>query len=154
MALKKIKGIGASKSQRFGAELIAIIQDYCSEHNIQRNQMSGLVAEALAVKAPKIDTKTVSFELFKAGKTIDEIALERSFARSTIEGHLAHFVGLGELDIFTVMDREKVEELEGFFRANNTASSAEAKAHFEEQYSYGDIKMVLGYLSAGEEGEG
>ena len=148
--LKKIKGIGAARSQRFGAELIAIIQQYCQENHVQTNHMSGLVAEALALKAPKIDTKTQSFDLYKAGKNLDEIAAERGFATSTIEGHLSHFIGLGELDIFTVMEREQVEEIEGYFRENNTASSAEAKAHFKDKYSYGQIKMVLVYLSAGE----
>jgi uncharacterized protein YpbB len=146
-SLKKIKGVGATKSQRFGAELIAIIQEYCTEQNIPSNQLSGFAAEALAVKAPKVDTKTVTFELFKAGKTVEEIALERGFVSSTIEGHLAHFVGLGELDIFQLIEREKVEEIEQFFRNNNTASSAEAKAHFEDKYSYGEIKLVLQHLS-------
>lgn len=146
-SLKKIKGVGATKSQRFGAELIAIIQEYCTEQKIQSNQLSGFAAEALAVKAPKVDTKTVTFELFKAGKTVEEIALERGFVSSTIEGHLAHFVGMGELDIFQLIEREKVEEIEQFFRDNNTASSADAKAHFEDKYSYGEIKLVLQYLA-------
>ena len=113
--------------------------------------MSEIEAEALAVKAPKTDSKVVSLELFKSGKTVDEIAAERSFARSTIEGHLAHFVGLGELDVFALMPREQVEEIERFFREQNTASSAEAKAHFGEKYSYGEIKLVLQHLSVGED---
>jgi Helix-turn-helix domain/HRDC domain len=151
--LKKIKGIGAAKSLRFGADLIAIIQEYCTEFKIPTGHLDELSAAMLVERPPKIDTKTISYDLFKTGKTIDEIALERSLVRTTIEGHLSHFVSLGELDIFAVMEREKVEELEGYFREHNTASSAEAKAFFEEKYSYGEIKMVLGYLSVGEEGE-
>lgn len=152
-ALKKIKGIGAGKSQRFGADLIAIIQNYCTEHRIETGQMTALADAALAEKAPKTDTKTVSFEMFKAGKTIDEIAGERGFVHSTIEGHLAHFVGLGELDIYTLMSREQVQEIEDFFREHNTQASAEAKAHFGEKYSYGQIKMVLQYMNAEEQGK-
>ena len=150
VALKKIHGIGKGKSARFGADLFAIIQNYCTEDHIHTGQMSGVAASALAEQAPKTDTKMLSFELFKTGKTIDEIAAERGFVRTTIEGHLAHFVGLGELDIFTLLDREQVEEIEQFFIGHNTQSSAEAKAHFGEKYSYGQIKMVLQYLSAGE----
>jgi hypothetical protein len=150
-ALKKIKGIGAAKSQRFGAALIAIIQGYCTEYKVQTNQMSAFVADALAIKPPKMDTKKVSLELFNAGKNLDEIASERGFVRNTIEGHLAHFVGTGELDIFTLLSRDQVAEIEDFFRKNNTASSAEAKAHFQDNYSYGQLKMVLQYLSVGAE---
>jgi hypothetical protein len=149
-ALKKIKGIGAAKSQRYGADLIAIIQIYCTEYHIDTGQMTALADAALAARAPKTDTKTMSFEMFKAGKTIDEIAAERGLVRSTIEGHLAHFVGLGELDILTVMDREKVLEIETYFLEHQTRSSGEAKAHFGEKYSYSEIRIVLQYLLAGE----
>lgn len=148
-ALKKIKGIGAVKSEQFGAELIAIVQGYCTENNLEGNQLSALFAETLEKKAPKVDTKTHSFELFQAGKTLDEIAEERGLTRNTIEGHLAHFVGLGELDIFSLMDKEKVEELEQFFRDQETESSAAAKAHFGDRCSYGEIKMVLGHMRVG-----
>lgn len=149
-ALKKIKGIGASKAARFGAELIAIVQAYCTEQRIQGSTLSALEAEALAVKPPKIDSKVQSLEMFKAGKTLDEIAAERGLVRGTIEGHLGHFVSTGELNVFDLMPSEEVDEIEAFFREKNTASSAEAKAHFGEKYSYGQIKWVLQHLSAGE----
>ena len=147
-ALKKIKGIGAHKTQRFGAELIALIQTYCTEQKVQTGQILGLMAEEEPEKPPKVDTKMVSFDLFKAGKTIDEIAAERGFARSTIEGHLAHFVGLGTLDILQVMPLEAVEEIGEYFFDYDTRLSGDAKTHFGEKYSYGEIKMVLEYINA------
>jgi len=146
VALKKIKGIGAAKSQRFGSDLIAIIQAYCTEHRIHTGQIAEMAAEMLVEKVPKTDSKVLTLERFKAGKTIDEIAVERDFVRSTIEGHLAYFVGLGELDIFNLMDRSQVQEIESFFLEHNTPTSTEAKAHFGEKYSYGEIKMVLEYM--------
>ena len=151
-ALKKIKGIGAGKSQRFGTDLIAIVQEYCDRYKVQTDRIIGLTAPPEEGKPPRPDTKMLSFELFRAGKTIDEIAQERGFVRSTIEGHLAHFVGLGELDIFAVMDEKAVQEIEAYFREHNTASSAEAKAYFEDRYSYGQIKMALSYINAVEKG--
>ncbi len=153
-ALKKIKGIGAGKSRHFGTDLIAIVQEYCDHYKVQTGRIIGLTAPPEEEKPPRPDTKMLSFDLFKAGKTIDEIAQERGFVRSTIEGHLAHFVGLGELDIFAVMDGRAVEEIETYFREHNTVSSAEAKAHFEDRYSYGQIKMVLSYISGLEREEG
>lgn len=147
-ALKRIKGIGTAKLARFGPELIAIVQEYCTENKIYTTAMPDLQEETLVVKVPKPDTKKVSFDLYKSGKTIEEIATERGFAISTIQGHLAHFVGLGELDIFDLMPRDQVQEIEEYFRANNTITSAEAKAHFGDKYSYGDLKMVQIYLSS------
>ncbi|MBV6440667.1 MAG: helicase [Haliscomenobacteraceae bacterium CHB4] len=153
-ALKKVKGIGAGKSQRFGADLIALVQGYCDEYKVRTGQMIGLMAPPEEEKPPKPDTKKVSFDLFRAGKTVDEIAHERALVPGTIEGHLAHFVSLGELDIYTVMELEDVHEIVQFFHGNNTRSGSEAKAHFGEKYSYGKIKMVLQYMDASEREEG
>ncbi|MBL7780583.1 MAG: helix-turn-helix domain-containing protein, partial [Saprospiraceae bacterium] len=144
--LKKIKGIGSVKIQQFGPELITIVQQYCSEFNVPTEQLLELAAEALAADKPKVDTKIQSFELFKAGKTIDEIAAERNFVRSTIEGHLAHFIGTGELDIFSIMERPEVEEIEAFFRGQEAIALSAAKAHFEDKYSYAQLKMVVEYM--------
>jgi uncharacterized protein YpbB len=148
--LKKVKGIGTVKLKQFGAELTAMVQAYCEEFNIPTEQLVEM-AEAMEDKPVKIDTKTQSFELYKAGKTVEEIARERSLATSTIEGHLGHFIGIGELDIFQLMQREQVEEIEAFFREQNTTISAAAKAFFGDKYSYGQIKMVLDYMRIGKE---
>jgi hypothetical protein len=149
-ALKKVKGIGEAKVKQFGEELTAMIQEYCVENHIEADQLPEIPLE----KPAKTESKTLSLEMFKSGKTIDEIALERGFVRGTIEGHLATFVGLGELDVFKIMEREPVQEIEQFFREKNTQISSEAKAHFEEKYSYGEIKMVLEYMKAvGREGD-
>ncbi len=141
-ALKKVRGIGEVKVRRFGAAIIGIIEKYCEANNIPSN----LMTQAEPVKSSKPDTKALSFELFEAGKTIDEIAAERGFVRGTIEGHLAHFVSLGQLDVFRLMEKEKVEEISQFFVTNHTQSSSAAKANFGEKYSYSEIKMVLEHL--------
>lgn len=96
-----IPGIGSTKVKQYGDVLLEMILSYCAENNLVSN------LDALASprkpkpeskpKADKPDTKRTSFELFKAGKTIEEIAKERGFVTSTIEGHLAHFVESGEL---------------------------------------------------------
>lgn len=143
--LKRVKGIGEGKIRQFGEDLLGIIQAYCAEHNIVVNELPEIALE----KPPKVDTKTLSFELFKSGKTIEEIAQARGFVRSTIENHLAAFVGLGELDIFSLMDREPVAEIEGFFREHNTMAKGEAKAYFEDKYSYSEINLVWQYMQAG-----
>ena len=54
-----------------------------------------LNAEQEAEKAG-LDSKAISLDLFVNGKSIEEIAADRGFANSTIEIHLAYFVGSGE----------------------------------------------------------
>ncbi|NUO01557.1 MAG: helix-turn-helix domain-containing protein [Saprospiraceae bacterium] len=142
-ALKKIHGIGAVRSKQFGAEILDIIQKYCLAKGLANIQLS---LPEPPPKAPKTDTKLLSFELFKAGKNIAAIAEERGLAISTIETHLANFVGLGELDIFEVVARDKVDTIIQFFLEHRTRSLKEAKEYLGDDYSYGELRMVLTYL--------
>src|SRR5438093_3933219 len=79
-SLKKISGIGKGKLKRFGADLLSIVRKYCAEKNIA----------ARPPEPSKVDTKRVSLDLYRAGRTIAEIAAQRHLAVSTIEGHLAY----------------------------------------------------------------
>src|SRR5438876_12417307 len=92
--------------------------------------------------------KQVSFDLYKSGKTVAEIAAERHLAVSTIEGHLAYFSARRELDISEFLTKEQVDEIARFFEERNTESIAEAKAHFGERFLYGQLRMVIEHLKA------
>ncbi len=141
-ALKKVKGIGEAKSKRYGTEILEMIQDYCIAKGLEGKQLS--LTEP--TKKVKIDTKKLSFDLFKAGKSIAEIAQERGLTTSTIEGHLGHYIEAGELDIFDVMEKEKVNKIAAFVKENPTEQLSPIKEHFGDAYSYGEIKMALYYL--------
>ncbi len=146
-ALKKVNGIGETKAKRYGAEILEIIQEYCKDKGLEGVQLS------LTEKPPKLktDTKALSLELFKAGKSMAQIAQERGFAVGTIEGHLGHYIETGELDIFELIDKEKVNAIEAFVKENPTEQLAPIKAHFGEAYSYGEMRMVLQYLKRSSE---
>ncbi|MFA4853487.1 MAG: helix-turn-helix domain-containing protein, partial [Bacteroidales bacterium] len=94
----------------------------------------------------KPDSKKLSFDLYKAGKTIEEIAQERSFVVSTIEGHLAHYVGTGELDIYSFITKENVNLISEYFTQNKTTSLGDAKAYFGNKVTYSELIFVFKYL--------
>jgi hypothetical protein len=145
--LKQISGIGKAKLEQFGTHIIGIVIDYCKQYNIDTTNTTFLAKpEVEKVILQKIDTKKLSYDLFKAGKTIEEIALERGFAPSTIEGHLSMYVAVGELDIFDLMDKNKVNQIIQYFEKAESRALGEAKAFLGNAYSYGEIKMVLSYL--------
>jgi uncharacterized protein YpbB len=141
--LKSIKGMGSKKLKSFGAELLDIIGRYTSENNIT------LTVRDIQESLPKIEkqsTKQISFDLFKSGKTMAEIATQRELALSTIEGHLSHFVSTGELDIFQFMSPQKVIEISDYFKINNSRDIGPAKAHFGDSVSFGELRMVIGHI--------
>lgn len=145
--LKKISGVGDVKLRMYGAEIIDIIESYCTNNNLIANTLK-IPFSKKSTKKKKKDTKEISFNAYKAGKKIVEIAEERGMTSGTIAGHLAHYVGLGEVDIYELMEEESVEEISNFFRDNLTSSRKEAKDHFGDKYGYNDLKMVLAYLES------
>jgi uncharacterized protein YpbB len=102
--------------------------------------------DAKPTKSKKPDTKQITFDLYKQGKTIFEIATERSLTTNTIQGHLSHFIALGEVEITDLMKKKDVDRISDFFIKNNTTVSKEGKIYFGEAYSYNELKMVLAFL--------
>jgi hypothetical protein len=140
--LRQISGIGKSRLRRYGKEISALIQKYCAEQQLSQNPTTTRARP----QARTSETKRHSFELFRAGMSVDEIAAKRGLARSTIEGHLSHFIGLGDLDVHAVLDRETVADIQQFLMAHPEAAAAEAKSHFGEKYSYGELNMVIRHV--------
>jgi uncharacterized protein YpbB len=98
------------------------------------------------VPKKKKDTRMVTLEMFKEGKSVQKIALERGLAKSTIEGHLEKFVASGEIGIEGLIDREKASLIAGYFQKNNASGLNEAKAALGEKVSYGELRIMKEYL--------
>ena len=97
-SLLAIKGIGKVKAEIFGEELLQIIMGYCSESGLEVQPLEPHERK-LKTKEPKPDTKLLSFNVFKQGKSVQEIAAERHLTASTIESHLAHFIEFNAINI-------------------------------------------------------
>ncbi len=91
----------------------------------------------------KVNTKEISFNLYKEGKTIEEIALERSLAHSTIEGHLAYYVGEGLLDVHKFVDKEKIYAIKEVARRLETTQLSPIKSKLGDEYTYSDLRFVM-----------
>ncbi|HOV11714.1 MAG TPA: helix-turn-helix domain-containing protein, partial [Bacteroidales bacterium] len=138
-ALKTIKGIGKVKSETYGPEIISMILDYCRDNDIVPEQ----IEIPVKIKKEKIDSKNVSLDLYKEGKSIVEIAKERGLSTQTIEGHLAHFVGRGILDVTAFVAEEKVNKVLALLSANNHKSLKEIKEKLGDEISYNELNFVV-----------
>ncbi len=144
--LKLINGLGAKKIEQFGADIIQIIQLFCDDNGIERMEIP--LKNAGKEKKPKIDSKKVSFEMYQAGKSLEEIASERALSPGTIESHLAHYVGLGKLDIKLFIAEEKLKKMLEYFESVENKSFGAAKARFGEAITYGELRMAMSYLES------
>ncbi|WP_347839761.1 helix-turn-helix domain-containing protein [uncultured Draconibacterium sp.] len=145
-SLKLINGLGPRKITQFGADISGIIQHYCTENNIEKGEIP--LQEPKQEKKEKKDTKLLTYELFVAGKSIDDIAKERALSANTIEGHLAHYIKLGELDATQLVDEEKLEKIAAYFEKTDDKSFGTAKGHFGNEVSYGELRIGLSYFES------
>jgi hypothetical protein len=143
MELKSVKGMGGTRLQQFGKEILELVIAF----RRQKGMELPIGAEKEAAKA-SMDTKQISYESYKSGKSIPEIAQERNFAISTIEGHLAHFVGLGELSIDGLVDPDKVKTIVAYIEKHKIHGINELRAALGNDYSYSEIRFVIGYMEA------
>ncbi len=144
-SFKMIEGFGDKKLKKYGIAISEMVEKYCKELGIPTDLSVAEVALQLETKPKKKNTKTVTLELFQAGKTIAEIAKERGLVIGTIEGHLSHFIGTGDVDIFKIIDRKKVDEMTAFFIKTKPENINAAKVHFGEKYSYSELRMAMKY---------
>jgi len=95
-------------------------------------------------KKDKTPTAQFSYDLYKQGKNIEEIATERGFLVSTIEGHLSTFVESGELDVLELMKEERLEQILEKYHKGLTRSG-EIKGDLGYDFSYSEIKLALAH---------
>ncbi|MFY7963987.1 MAG: helix-turn-helix domain-containing protein [Chitinophagaceae bacterium] len=154
--LMQITGFGKAKVEKYGLQFLELIVTYCNHKNLSSLVNTKTKSERDKIKTDnekpktainKIDTKEFSFNLFKQGKTIVEIAKERSMVVGTIEGHLTPYIATGRIAINEVMTIEKaakiIKALEGFDR---TTSITPMQAQLGDDYSFAEIRMVLAHL--------
>lgn len=148
-ALVKIKGIGQRTVARYGRELLAVVSDYRKRHSIDPAKLRrpGRQRETKA-SAQGGDTRLISYRMYKEGMRIDEIARRRSLKASTIEGHLAHYIGTGKLPVTDFVSAEKIAKIAAIFADKGNENLSLVKEQLGDDYSYGELEMVRAHLSS------
>ncbi|HZH34291.1 MAG TPA: DNA helicase RecQ [Pyrinomonadaceae bacterium] len=146
--MRKISGVGDLKMQKYGADFLREIKNYCSLNNLESR---------IDLKSPKRegksrakrdasgkDTYHISLDMFQSGLSITEIAEARELARSTIEMHLARFIPSGEISLEDLVPVEKIEPIrKAVIRFSDSGAVSPVKEFLGENYSYGEIRAVM-----------
>lgn len=113
-----------------------------------KERMASRVQEKKAAKkkqrTDKTPTAEISFKLYKAGKTIEEIAKERELVTGTIEGHLSQYIQKGELDPYEVVDKQKLDNIMTLI-GPETQGMNDIKAKLGSEYTYGEVKVAMAW---------
>lgn len=99
-------------------------------------------------KKPKGYSQFQSLEMYRQGKTVEEIAAERGLAKSTIAGHLAEAVKNGDIEMDALVSPEHRSHIEEAFE-NNTDFKAAVESLDDDVPEYEvSILQKLGRLSS------
>jgi hypothetical protein len=139
--LKEVKGMGGTRMKQFGREILEMVISHRNKHGMDVPAEAEQEAERAG-----LDSRHLSYELFKNGLTIPDIARNRQMAVSTIEGHLLGFVASGDIDIELLVAEKKIKAIEECLELNNFKLAGDLKAKLGDSYSYGEIRFVLKYL--------
>jgi len=94
-------------------------------------------------KKEKVNTKEISYTSYKEGKSIEQIATERGMSAITIEGHLAHYAGLGMLDVRAFVSEEKMKNIITVSKTLDTTLFGPIKSSLGDDYSYSEIRFAM-----------
>ena len=89
------------------------------------------------------ETKRISYEMYKSGKSLPEIAQERSLALTTVEAHISYFITAGELDVNRFVPADKQELIKAAIEKFGKIGLRTLKDNLPEEISYGEIRMVV-----------
>jgi uncharacterized protein YpbB len=92
----------------------------------------------------KINTKEQTWQLFKQGLSLSEIAKQRGYTLGTIEGHLIPYIANGELSVDTLVESDKqkiiMKALENF---NYDEGINPVKAKLPSNISFSEIRYMI-----------
>ena len=122
-------------------ELPCLLADMTKRLKEQQQKVDKEVKESKKKKV-KGESHRISLQLFKDGKSMEEIAKERSLAISTIEGHLMSFIGT-EFELTDFISEEKISKINAVIDSLEEISSGAVKAKLGNDFSYAQIKAVI-----------
>lgn len=154
-ALLQINGVGEYKVAKYGEHFIGIIKDYVKEHPLEVERVTKLVeaedakeAEGIKkvqrLKAAPRDSHKLTYELYRAGRTLDEIADERELTKITVENHLIKCAEEGmEIKYEDFIPQQYEEQIMSAIDECGASLLKPIKEHLPEEVSYTAIKFAV-----------
>ena len=145
--LKQITGFGEAKIEKFGQQFLSLISAYARAKNLPSliNQKPKKAKKEKVADIIKESTTTQTFNLYKQGFSVAEIAAQRNLAPSTIDSHLAQLVTANEVDVFKLVDAKKINNILDAIEANKSDVASVLKTQLGEDFSFSELRYGINY---------
>jgi ATP-dependent DNA helicase RecQ len=150
-ALRRVSGVGDYKLQSFGPAFLDAIREYCKR--------TGLAADVPMPKSfakaeePRIGStspgKSLAFELFRGGVSIQAVIEKTKMSPSTVTGYLTDFI-LAEkpASIFGWVPEDICERVAAAAEIHGTARLKPIFLELNEEIGYDQIRVVFAFLQS------
>jgi ATP-dependent DNA helicase RecQ len=148
-----VPGVGQQKLKQYGSQFMVVIATWLAQHEPREfPPMDIAEPTARSPRKPRSEglspTVRETLALYQAGKTAAEIALVRSLAERTIEGHLESCVAEGKItDISQLVSKAESAQIRQVSQEQGTTSLRAIFDACHEQISYGRIRIVLAAMA-------
>ncbi len=147
--LARLHGIGTHKLETYGTAFIEAIQQYLNTHpdtedaRVPIGPLPASPPSSPPVKHQGGGTYSVTLELLREGKSLEEIARIRDLVIGTIEGHLARLIEQGEdLDWRSHIPSDTETLLRTLFEQHGTEPLAPIIEAADGAATYGQAKIL------------
>lgn len=139
---KRISGVGERKLRDFGKLFIDEIKGYLKEN--PRAVEKRTSSQSPTVKSRWMnETTKESLQLFRAGKSVDEIAAIRNLKSSTIFSHLEKAANAGEeIDLHRFVTPEKLQEIRAAFKKIGYGNLTGVFETLGKRFDYEVLRLV------------
>jgi ATP-dependent DNA helicase RecQ len=145
--MRRMMGVGDVKWQRYGSDFLAAVTRYCSDRSLTSRTGLRQSSRTRKARTPRKkngeSTFDITLEMFRQGRTVEEIARVRDLAVSTVQGHLALFIPAGKVRIDELVPAHKIEPIREALAKHGTETLSPIKIELGEEYSYGEIRAVI-----------
>lgn len=146
----KIKGVGDIKYEKYGDEFINAIQEYVEENSIniesinKTTNIDGEKSESREDKKEKTKSHVMTYNMYKEGKTLKQIAEERGLTKTTVESHIftCKLEGL-DINLDDFIPKEYEETILNAIKTVGAEKLKPIKEALPKEIDYLAIKAVL-----------
>ncbi|HSO21135.1 MAG TPA: helix-turn-helix domain-containing protein, partial [Desulfosarcina sp.] len=132
-----------------GEELVGLVDAYRKRNDISAVTLpTPSAAEAQPQQSRKLgtDTRKASLALFQSGLSLDRIAEQRGLVRSTVEGHMAHWVARGTVAVEAFLPADKLRTILQCLQRMPGENLAEIRRALGADVSYADVRFARAHL--------
>ena len=147
-----INGFGKIKAEKYGKVFLDAIHEHVQDQSKVsrmdeiRTSRSRKERKKKKKKTGPPATSNESYELWKAGNSIIDIAEKRSLNANTVHGHLAEQVAVGKIPVSEFLGQDALNKILPVVKRNAGKGLRVVKEELGDAFSYEDIRMATAHV--------